>query len=295
MGMHMSSLRLSLLTALLCLHAAHAETRIGADPDFICSGYSWSGVAQLSLGDLIAIKGISLGGMVVIRNEARLNQGLLPNHSWRGFVHAGYRIAPAAFTKRELAIVAAFEHESTHPTMGIEEPPHTCYDMVYDGSYRRYLLNSLLIRIEKSWTLRHFVVMAKIDYQFYFFSKNTPELATQTPAQGNGVSLAAEARVPIRRTYAFVSVFDRCIARGHATDVGEVHFNSRSGIVGQRVRWPIMAEMNTVVVKAGYAVPIPKLRRTVSVSGSLLYGNVFGFVDSRERRTVWSMGVALSH
>ena len=56
-----------------------------------------------------------------------------------------------------------------------------------------------------------------------------------------------------------------------------------------------MAEMNTVVVKAGYAVPLSKLHRTVSVYGAALYGNTFGFVDSRERRTVWSVGVTLSH
>jgi hypothetical protein len=114
--MHMSSLRLSALTALLILHTAHAQTRFDADPDFISSGYSWNGVAQVNIGDLIAIRGLILGGMVVIRNEARFNQGLLPNHNWRGFVHAGYRLAPKAFTKRELAVVTAIEHGSAHPS-----------------------------------------------------------------------------------------------------------------------------------------------------------------------------------
>jgi hypothetical protein len=203
--------------------------------------------------------------MIVIRNEARFNQGFLPNHNWRGFVHAGYRIAPSVLTKREPAFVAALEHESAHPTMGIEEPPRTCYDAVYDGSYRRYLLNSLLIRVGKSWTLRHLVAMAKVDYQFYFYSKNTPEPASLDAGQSNGVSPGAEVRVPVRRTYAFVSVFDRYIARGRTTDVGEVHIVGRSGIMAQRQTWPIMAEMNTVVVKAGYAMPLVKLRRTLSV------------------------------
>lgn len=287
----------SMLTVSVCtIFSISTEgfSRVGADPDFISTGISWSGSGQAKLGDYFTWGPVSIGGMVVIRNEKRFNQGLLPNHNWRGFVCIDYTFDPQFFSKRGMSLGIGIEHESAHPTMGIREEPRDAFHMIYDGTYRRYMLNSVSLTLRKIREVSSLTIGVEADYQFYFFSKNTPELPTMTTGCTNGVSVGGEINGTIGKLTLFASLFDRYIFEGNRRDYGRIYHNSSSGILSDTVSTPVLNSMNSIVVKVGCALPALNESRLVRIYGSFLYGNVFGFIDSRETRRVLRIGLEIS-
>ena len=134
-----------LLLLLFSSHGIYAST-VRADPDFISTGMEYCGVPAVKIGDNVRFGSFSLGGMVEIRNEERFNQGVFPNHNWRGFFFGSYDYQVFAGGGSSGVVTAGFEHESAHPTSGLNEPVSDPYQMIYDGTYRNINLNSILLR-----------------------------------------------------------------------------------------------------------------------------------------------------
>ncbi len=270
------------------------ETRVKADPDFVSSGISWCGTGQVKLGDVLKIKGFRAGGMVVVRNEETFNQGWLPNHNWRGFLYMEYRFREGFLKKKGLSIGLGLEHESAHPTMGIREDLENQYQGIYDGSYRRCMLNSAVISASKNWDISSVSAEIMGEYQFYLYSKNTPELLNLTPGYSNGISLGAEVTKSFKKTRVYISVFDRYVFQGWEDESGEVHKSSDMGIVEDTISYPVINHVNTLTLKTGYEIHVADGARLIGIYASILYGNIFGFVDSRDSRCVFRIGVQIS-
>lgn len=285
---------LVLLIGILAL-PCRAELRCRADPDRVSSGISWNGTTWIRVGDALRFDALLVGGMVEVRNERRYNQGLLPNHNWRGHAIAAWRLSPKMLQERGLSLTLGVEHESAHPTMGIEHEPECCWEMVYDGSFRRFLMNSLLLRPAGQWNTGPVSVAAKADYQFYFYSKNTPELATQATGSSHGIGAGLQGRLPIGSAHMFVSAFDRYLFAGSRRDKGEMPFDQDTAVVVREVSRPVINAMNTLSLRAGCDFALPGGSRLVTLYAGFLHGNIFGFVDSREVRTVWSVGVNIGY
>ena len=283
-----------LLIGILVL-PCRAELHCRADPDRVSSGISWNGTTWIRVGDALRFGGLLVGGMVEVRNERRYNQGLLPNHNWRGHAVAARRLSPKLLQERGLSLTFGIEHESAHPTMGIRHEPECCWEVVYDGSFRRFLMNSLLLRPAGLWSAGPVSLTAKADYQFYFYSKNTPELATQATGSSHGIGGCVQGRLPIGPAQVFVSAFDRYIFAGSRRDRGEVPFDQDTAIVVREVSRPVINAMNTVSLRAGCDFELPGGNRLITLYAGFLHGNIFGFVDSREVRTVWSVGVDIGY
>ena len=133
----------SIIFALLGCFAAHAERFALADPDLAATGVSLGRELSIRIGDHLETRWLQAGGLFEARNESRFNQGLLPNHNWRGFLYVHAVADLNTFAHLPFVLYAGFEHESAHPTMGIERPTAVSYEMIYDGTYRRFMLNSI--------------------------------------------------------------------------------------------------------------------------------------------------------
>jgi hypothetical protein len=60
------------------------------------------------------------------------------------------------------------------------------------------------------------------------------------------------------------------------------------------VRYPIINHVNTIVLKTGFFILFNESRREAGLYGKALYGNPYGFVDSRDTRFVISFGIETS-
>lgn len=178
--------------------------------------------------------------------------------------------------------------------MGIKEAPSTVFDMIYDDRYRTMVLNSLVCRYSRYSLFDQNLVRFSFDYQFYFQSKNTPELSGDELANGNGLNGGIEYyRIFTSLLSVYASVFDRYIFKGKKEATGTIHMNDTAGgFQNITVSQPVINDMNTISFKTGLVFSLKKISREIELYYTMLYGNIFGFVDSREDR--WKIGGGIS-
>ena len=288
-----SSLCLTALMIFCTVHINAAETLL-SDPDIVTTGIEFRGVPNVKLGDSFAYGPVSFGGMAEMRNESRFNQGALPNHNWRGFVFL-YSDYSVSHSEDSLKFTCGFEHESAHPTKGFNEGNFKAYDKIYDNTYRNINLNSGLLRISGS-TGSGYKLTLTADGQFYFYSRNTPELPVNKLTWSEGVSGGAEFKYPLSAdTEFFVSGFDRYIFQSIKKTEGGIYHDTADGVETRYEKYPVINSTNTICAKTGLIFSNLIQSRKVSLYCGILYGNIFGFVDSRENRTVYSFGIEISH
>lgn len=282
-----------MLTAAVAGPAAAVNWNL-ADPDLVATGYEFYGVPAVKVGDFVTFRDFSLGGFIESRNEERFTQGPLPNHNWRGYGFLRYDREALSRPGNSIIISAGLEHESAHPTGGFHENNDEAYEMIYDGLYRNINLNSLLLGYSQSLGT-DFQLRFGAEYQFYFLSKNTPELHDNSLALGHGFSAGLEFFAAVTPYLdLFVSVFDRYIFRGGEEREDWIYHDTETGPVQRYEPYPVINGMNTVAVKAGLLFNRRRDWRRVTLYGKVLYGNVSGFVDSREERLRFSAGVEIA-
>lgn len=292
-------LNISILTlmTLILSPPVFSETFINANPDYSSSGiaYTTSGIPSIKIGDIISFRRFLVAGLFEARNEERFNQFFLPNHNWRGVG----RIEAEAFKRdiqsKKLSIAAYISHESAHPTMGIREPTTKAYELIYDDVYRRMMLNSISLSgsFNDSGVKTRFSV--RCDYNFYFLSKNTPELAGSRLGIGNGFSSGVEYSYFLRPNICcYISIFDRFIFKARSTEAGNLYQGNGDSLMVVKIAYPIINQTNTIVLKTGVCFRGNTLNRTVGLYFSVLYGGIYGFVDSRDNRFKTSFGVEVS-
>jgi hypothetical protein len=282
---------------LLLTISAFSETELKANPDYISSGLSWTteGIPSAHVGDVLSFHYILIGGMLETRNEKRFNQGIFPNHDWRGVATIEASLYERRIEPSLLSVYAGFCHESAHATMGIREPTEKAFDLIYDDVYRRMMLNSINVSGLISNASGKNTFLARVDYNFYFCSKNTPELTGSKLGSSNGVSAGAENRYRLgRNTGCYISLYDRYIVEGSDTDQGYVHVGNDEQLRNILVKYPIIDHVNTVVIKTGFFIVFNESHNEAELYAKVLYGNSYGFIDSRDTRLVISFGLETS-
>ena len=230
-----------------------------------------------------------------VRNEKRFNQDVLPNHNWRGVGTIAFTFYKKQIDSSHIFLDANANHESAHPTMGITEPTTKAFELIYDNTYRRMILNSAGLSALFSTTCNSNTLIAKANYNFYFLSKNTPELPGSKLGISNGFSLGAEDRFKTgENTSLFFSMFDRIIFKGIATDNGFVYNGNDASLTNSILNYPVITQINTLVLKTGVSTFFTNLHREIDIYGKLLYGNPYGFIDSRDTRLSISFGIETS-
>jgi hypothetical protein len=278
----------------VCNADLSAADAVQSDPDHISTGIEYRGTPDARIGDTFSLGKFSSGGMAEIRNEERFNQGALPNHNWRGFVFL-YFNQPLINGGNRLDLTAGFEHESSHPTMGFNDGNDTAYDKIYDGTYRNTNMNSFLLRLSNTSGSGYALTFTG-DAQFYFFSRNTPELPVNELTWSEGIAGGFEFRYPLSvNTDFFISGFDRYVFQSVKEVRGDIYYDTDSGVETRSEEYPIINNTNTVSARTGLIFNDLIYGRKVSVYCGILYGNIYGFTDSREKRTVYSIGIEIFH
>jgi len=295
-GHKLITLKKILLTCLIfCLlnTSLSAANHNMADPDIISTGVSFSWVPTAKIGDFISFYDIDLGGFLETRNESRFNQGVLPNHNWRGFAFIKYNLEVKKDEDQTISIDFGVEHESAHPTMGFTEFNDSAYELIYDGLYRNINLNSLLMGYKHSFG-KDFKLKFMFDYQVYFFSKNTPELHNTDLALSHGFSPGVEFILPFYKSFGwYISIFDRYIFQSREKRDDLIYYDEDGSVVQRISSYPIINNVNTISIKTGLLYFWTGAGRKVNLYTQLLYGNIFGFVDSRDNRLKLYFGVEL--
>lgn len=268
-----------------------------ADPDLVGFAYEYYGAPSIKAGDFFTLCDISFGGFFESRNEKRFTQAPLPNHNWRGFFFVSYAIPLFQKAPHHLRFSPGFEHESAHPSQGFWENNDTAFEMIYDTMYRNVHLNSILLRLDYSFMVSKKIrIRALFDYQFYCFSKNTPEMHNSDLGFSNGASAGLELFWSLPRSLTwYISLYDRYIFKGWQTRTDSIYIDTVSGPVQQSMRYPIINRVNTIAGKTGILYTIEKINYRAGIFVKILYGNIFGLVDSREKRLVVSGGVEIFH
>jgi len=269
-----------------------AYEQIAADPELIASGAEFGRTHSVRAGDRFTVGGFDIGGFVETRNEPQFNQGVLPNHNWRGFVSALYSFPIIRDMQFSTILFTGIEHESSHATMGIVEETRDPYAMIYDHKYRKHSINGIQFGAQ----LVMFDQVNRLALQargiLYFCSKNTPELPGLDLTQSGGMSLGGVYRHLFgRRIGCFVSAHGRLIFRGSAERSEEVYVEDGDGMALRRLSYPIMNRIGTVNLQAGLTMPLFEARRFFDVYVKYLYGNIYGYVDSRDKRHVVALGM----
>ncbi len=285
----------SLLFICISLGMSYAENDINADPDLVGSGFEFNGATAIKIGDYLQLKFLETGGFLQVRDEKCFNCKFLPTHNWRGFFFCYANLTTEDTEQKKIVISLGYEHESAHPTMGIKKATTNAFEKIYDDVYRNINLNSFTARYSRYHLFERSLVLGKFDYQFYFKANNTPELPGNTSSVGHGLSLGIEYIREINNVLSLsVSVFDRYIFKGQKEKTAMVYFGKGADFEQRQTAYPIINEMNTFSVRTSLLFNIPKIKRHIAVYGSFLYGNIFGFVDSREKRMQGACGVSIS-
>jgi len=286
---------LAMIVLIMGIHSAQAQSSsLHADPDHIATGFEFRGSPAVRVGDRVQIGPFEAGGMVEVRNEERFNQEALPNHNWRGFAFACFNrdLYGGDFFRASMA--AGYEHESAHPTGGLGWDGDSAHEAIYDGAYRNINLNSLMVRLA-SEAGRRCALRLSADYQYYFLGRNTPELPGDGLGRSHGLSGGLELSLPVAGGVdVFVSAFGRRIFQGPDNETGEVYVERDGEVRKSTVSYPLINGVSTVSARCGVSAENLVPHGTVSVYCGILHGNIFGFVDSRERRTVYSIGVEIA-
>ena len=270
-----------------------AASFVQADPDKPFIGLEYSGVPSAKVGDSFHLNSFSIGGFLESRNETRFHQGVLPNHNWRGFAFLNYEYKLKKINKNNFTVFGGIEHESAHPTMGFNENNNEAYEMIYDDKYRNINLNSISLGISYLYENRLFNLKSIINYQQYLFSKNTPELHNTDLSNSFGMSVGFDMVFDYCQSKkVYISMFNRFIAEGDEQRVDSIYYDENGSIITKLKSYPILNKVNTIVFKTG--IIFQRKKFNISLYLKLLYGNIFGFVDSREKRKVVSLGIEFS-
>ncbi len=283
---------LSLLVA--SAFSDEALEQISADPDVIGSGIEFCRTLQVKAGDRFTIGRFDIGGFIEARNEQRFHQGLLPNHNWRGVLGGFYSYPLVRQMQLALYLFTGFEHESAHATMGIVEPTGDPHGMIYDHQYRKSILNALPLGAELVMYDQLHRLVLRGSGNLYFHSKNTPELSGPETGNGGGLTVGGVYRYLFGgRVSCFASLHDRLIFRGAARASDGIWVFEDTTLVITKHAYPVINQVNTVSVQGGISLPLFQSRRLLDVYFRYLYGHVYGYVDSREIRSIVAVGVAI--
>ena len=294
MKYHISRLTVFLGMWSAAVSVASDLRQIPADPDLMGTGAEFHGTLQMKAGDRISFGMVDLGGFVEVRNEPRFNQGLFPNHNWRGFISGSVSYPLIREMQGTLILFSGLQHESAHATMGIVESTIDPYAMIYDHQYRKFILNALPVGAELIMYDAVQRLVIRGCGSWYFLSKNTPELSGLDVSNSGGITLNGEYRNQVARYLScYLSVHERFIFRGSGRRNGEIYIPGDDGPEVQRRSYPIISRSNTITVTAGISLPLFEARRQCDVYVRFLYGNIYGYVDSREQRAMVAAGVAL--
>ena len=268
-------------------------SQIHADIDSVDSSLEYYGVASLKLGDFIQINHFYLGGFIELRNEARFNQAIFPNHNWRGYIFLEYNFKlPSKFKNINFYLPLALEHESAHPTMGVRVAADEAFHKIYDGTFRNINLNSLRMGVSLS-TVNKIQTMSEIDYQVYLYSRNTPELNNLKLGFSHGFSIGWELKYYFYRQLGFfLSLFDRFIFRSRNEVNGDIYVNENNSVIQINKKYPVIRQLNQLSFSTGIYIDIKKIKRTISFYFKIIHGNKGGFVDSRDNLTLYLFGIA---
>lgn len=281
----------AIVVLLLLIVSVSAENTAKADPDYTFTGFEYAGATVVKLGDYVRLKFLETGGFIEVRDEKHFNTKFAPNHNWRGFFFLHGAFATTDNPNKKIFLNIGYEHESAHPTMGIQKETTDPYIKLYDGQYRVIDLNSILLRYNRIQLLNQNTFSVKFDYQFYFYTKNTPELTKSTRSISNGLSLGLEYNRAVNDYLNFyISAFDRYIFKGKEKASGDIFIGNDTLYKA----YPIINEVNTITGKTGVALNLDKIKRRIEIYFSVLYGNIFGFVDSREKRLKIAGGICIS-
>jgi hypothetical protein len=278
----------------ILLHNAFSADQITADPNFTGCSAEYSRTLQVKAGNTVSCGVLNIGGFIEARNEPRFNQGLLPNHNWRGFITGTCFYPVIQKMQVSCSLGAGVEHESSHATMGIVEPTERPYDCIYDHAYRKSVMNAVqaCTRFEMFDTWNRLLLKGSLS--FYFLSKNTPELPGLSTANSGGLTFNALYRhLFTAKMGCFVSLHERSVFQGSKKVRGEVYFYDKE-LNQKMVDYPIINDISAFSCCAGVSLPLFQSRHLCEIYLRYLYGHCYGYIDSREKRNVFSVGVALS-
>jgi hypothetical protein len=282
-------------TLLFFSHATFGASRqVPADPNLIALGGEYCGTLQLKAGDRLTFGWFDIGGFIEVRNEPQFNRGLFPNHNWRGFLSGTFAYPIIRQMQSSFSLFTGLEHESSHATMGIVEETDDPYAMIYDHAYRKSVMNGLPIGVELSMFDEVQQLVLKGSGAWHFLSKNTPELPGLETANSGGFTLGGEYRYQFgRRLGCFASLHERFVFQGAEKRSGDIYITGDNGPVAERRDYPVINRVNTFTVMGGISLPLFEARRLLDLYLRYLYGNSYGYVDSREKRSIIAAGVTV--
>jgi hypothetical protein len=270
-------------------------SQITADPDLIGCGVEFLPAIKVKAGDLVPIGIAAIGGFIESRNEPRFNQGLLPNHNWRGFISGAGFYPLFGKVHAKLSLTAGIEHESSHATMGIAEATKQPFELIYDNTYRKSALNSLQSGARFETFDANDYLLCKGTMAFYLLSKNTPELSGLKTGSAIGFSFGSVYRHLFgKKSGFFLSVHERHIFKGQVTSHGNVYYLDNGSLIEKQVDYSVMNKIGTLSFCTGFSFPFFQARHLCEIYLRFLYGHNYGFVDSRETRSLLSVGMALT-
>ncbi|MCX7679944.1 MAG: hypothetical protein N2316_12120 [Spirochaetes bacterium] len=264
-----------------------------ADPNFVSTLMEYAYASTIKIGDSLKWNNLTCGGFIEIRNEKRFSECILPNHNWRGYAFFNYTFPIDMLNQINTNLAVGAEHESAHPSGGLYEANDEAYEMVYDGLYRNINLNALTISPIVRFTFGcDFLI--RLDYLLFLFSKNTPELHDPSVTHGHGISGGLNAFFPITvSTSFFISCFGRYIAKSNETRSDWIYYDQNDTVVQLFEKYPILNSSVTLCMKIGFFIHDVFHTRNLSLFTRMLYGNPYGFIDSREKRLVLAIGIEI--
>ncbi|MDO5576343.1 MAG: hypothetical protein Q4F84_04635 [Fibrobacter sp.] len=282
---------------LLPLRLTYCRNGIYADLDYMRSGIA--AVSEktpvVNIGQQFFVKRLYFGGMVEIRNEPRFNQKVFPNHNWRGTAVLGYSVwSYANETKYPDSIELYIDlfHESAHPTMGIAEETRNAHELIYDHQYRTMMLNSFNCAAAYVKSFPHSFISAQMRLNFYFLSKNTPELDGDALTQGYGFDAGVQWNQNLSaKNSVYVSFHNRLIAKSKNEAKGKVYFGNGIQLTEKTLSYPSINQVYTISLKTGFNHSFGKTGANFGVFTHFIHGNPYGFVDSRDKRSVLRFGI----
>lgn len=265
-----------------------------ADPQHIGSSLAYSGTMSAKLGDYLYYQGFYIGGFLEARNEKRFSNVFLPNHNWRGYGLIGYEHDVISTSRQSVNLAISYEHESAHPTMGMNDATDEVYQKIYDDRYRNINLNSLMLGAR--YILVDPSIQFKIDYHFYFLSRNTPELPAFDLTFSHGIDLGLEYTKKFTENDSiYLSSFYGIVFTGPKEITDDIYTNNEQ--TGKpaitRISYPVINYTYTISLQSGYRHFVLTSNHYINVYVRILYGNIYGFVDSRDKRLQGSIGIGI--
>jgi hypothetical protein len=278
-------------TLLLVVHLSFASIR--ADIDAIDSRVQWSGVPSLKLGEQWSVQDFRCGGMIEVRNDPRFNQGILPNHNWRGYALVGFEEPIWQMNSVHLKLPLEFHHESAHATMGIQETTVSAFEKIYDGQYRNVNRNVFGTGLNTQLGEKSHLNI-EVRYLRYWKSRNTPEATNSLLSNGHGFSLGGTWSRPVFRK----SLSDGRLSLSsfiRKEFEGEQRYSTQlySGDTVETTYYAVLQRTYTISAMLSLDAPLKQSKQRIGVFIQALRGNAGGFQDSRENVQTIACGLTI--